>query len=134
MKDGKNKIMLGFVGSALALVGVVAYLSSTKSMEASGIIFTVPVIVMVGGATYILLTKNKNLKAGLPIEDELSKKQEWKAGAYAYYSSIWVAVGAMWLSYIVPLTVIHVVSLIVFIPGIVFMGATIYFNKKGGAE
>ncbi len=81
------------------------------------------------------------MKAGLPSADERAKKLHWKAGAYAYYATIWIAVGTMWYNIIFAdnlgfpqLTVEQVVGAVVLLSGLVWFALQFYFSKQGDIE
>ena len=55
----------------------------------------VPLLLAIG-ALIIVWDRIKSIRAGLPVDDERAKKLHWKAGAYTYYATIWLALGTIW--------------------------------------
>ena len=91
--------------------------------------------------SFFLWDKIKNLRVGLPSKDERAKKLHWKAGAYTYYATIWIAVGSMWYNIIFAenlgypeLTAGQVVAVIVLISAVLWMLLNILFIRQGDVE
>ena len=95
MKEIKNIIIMTLVG-ILVLFGVIFYILGSVNLDLGDIILIVIPILLVIGVMVIIWDKIKNLRAGLPSEDERAKKLNWKAGAYSYFATIWISVGLMW--------------------------------------
>jgi hypothetical protein len=75
------------------------------------------------------------------VEDERAKKLHWKAGAYTYYATIWLAIGTMWYNIIFAdilgfpeLTAGQVVAVIVLVSAIFWFMFQFYFRRKGDVE
>jgi hypothetical protein len=135
---GKLSIGLGVGVVMLVLMTMAVYMANAGNLDPIEILIFVLVMLIVMGTLVILMNKSRNMKAGLPLEDELAKKVAWKAGYYAYLSSVWVAVGALWYNTLFgekigarELSAEHVVGLVVLLPGAVFIGLSLYFNRKG---
>jgi len=106
-------------------------------MDPANLAMIIGSLVVAGGASFLVFKNFKAIKAGLPASDELSEKQGYKAAYFAYLSSVWVAVLALWFnvfadnSGLTQLNAGQVVGAVVLIPGIIFLGASIYLNNKG---
>ena len=137
MKD-KLSITFGIGIALLALLGMLFFFKNSGELEVIEYVYFVLILLIVAGTSLILWKKSKDIKSGLPIGDELTKKTTWKAGYYSYLFSVWVAIGLMWYNIIIPerfgvpeLTVEHVIGVLVLLPGAFFIGLSMYFNKKG---
>jgi ABC-type transport system involved in multi-copper enzyme maturation permease subunit len=136
----KNKYGLILVlGIAIAaLVGLLFFLKNSSELAVIEYIYLLLVLLIVVGTSIILLKNAKEIKIGLPVGDELTKKTTWKAGYYTYLFSVWVAISLLWYNILVPerfgvpeLSVEQVIGILVLLPGAFFIGLAFYFNKKG---
>ena len=56
-------------------------------------LFILVLIIVLGGVVFLnALKRDRDIKAGLPVDDELSTRIKYKAGYYAYLASMY-----MWL-------------------------------------
>lgn len=140
MKD-KLGIVLGAGVAVLVVVGVIFYLLGSGSLQLSDILMVIVPIMLVFGAIFILWDRVKNIRAGLPTADERAKKLHWKAGAYSYYATIWIAVGTMWYNIIFAdnfglpeLGAGQVVAVIVLLSAMLWFVFQFYFMRKGDVE
>ena len=139
----EKKESMGFVVFALGIsllvvAGLVLYLANAGSLDTAELVMSVLVVAVVIGATVIIARKMKSIKKGLPSTDELARKNTWRAAAYSYYATIWIAVAMLWIDGpvgdmlgIEELTVGHVVAAVVLLSGIIFIGLWLYFEKRG---
>ncbi|MCK5031347.1 MAG: hypothetical protein KAR64_07770 [Thermoplasmatales archaeon] len=139
MKD-KIGVVVGAGIAALVIVGVFFYLLRADSLEFSNILMVIIPIILAIGAIVLLWDKIKSNRAGLPSADERAKKLHWKAGAYTYYATIWIAVGTMWYNIIFAdnlgfpeLTAGQVVAVIVLLSAVLWFVFQFYFMRKGDA-
>jgi len=140
MKE-KMSIVAGAGIAVLLLVIVVLYLLGPGTIELYDVaLIIVPLILVVGAITF-LWDRLKNVRAGLPSADERSKKLHWKAGAYAYIATIWIAIGTMWYNIIFAenlgypeLNAGQVVAVIVLLSGMAWFALQFYFMKHGDIE
>ena len=139
MKD-KIGVVVGAGVAALVIVVVFFYLLGADSLELSDILMVIIPIILAIGAIVMLWDKIKSIRAGLPSADERAKKLHWKAGAYAYYATIWIAVGTMWYNIIFAdnlgfpeLTAGQVVAVIVLLSAVLWFVFQFYFMRKGDA-
>ena len=139
MKD-KIGVVVGAGVAALVIVGVFFYLLRADSLEFSNILMVIIPIILAIGAIVLLWDKIKSIRAGLPSADERAKKLHWKAGAYTYYATIWIAVGTMWYNIIFAdnlgfpeLTAGQVVAVIVLLSAVLWFVLQFYFMRKGDA-
>ena len=139
MKD-KIGVVVGAGVAALVIVGVFFYLLRADSLEFSNILMVIIPIILAIGVIVMLWDKIKSIRAGLPSADERAKKLHWKAGAYTYYATIWIAVGTMWYNIIFAdnlgfpeLTAGQVVAVIVLLSALLWFVFQFYFMRKGDA-
>lgn len=137
MKD-KYSLILGLGLAIAVIVGLFYFLKNSGEFDVIEYIYLLLVLLILAGTSVILWNKAKDIKAGLPVGDELATKTAWKAGYYAYLFSVWVAVGLLWYNILIPerfgvpeLTVEQVIGIIVLLPGAFFIGFSLYLNKKG---
>jgi hypothetical protein len=136
MKEIKKIIVMTLVG-IMVLIGVLFYILGSSSMDLGEIFLIIIPIILVIATLILVFDRIKNLKAGLPSEDERAKKINWKAGAYSYFSTIWIAVGLMWYNIFAEnlnlpvLNVGQVIAGIILLSGLCFFGFSFYFMRKG---
>ncbi len=84
-----KKIIFGISISALVLVTILPYtIFSSPGYPEAGLFLIVLVIVLL--ALYIIYVRASSIRKGMPAEDELSRKVNYKAGYYAFISAIFV--------------------------------------------
>ena len=136
MKEKLQIIVMTLVGVAVIL-GVIFYALGSQNLELSDLALIIIPIFLVIATLALIWDKIKNLRVGLPSEDERAKKLHWKAGAYTYYSTIWIAVGIMWYNIFAEnlnlhvLTAIEVIAAVILLSGICFFSFNFYFMRKG---
>jgi len=137
MKE-KMSIVAGAGIAILLLVIVALYLFGPGSIETYDVLLIIIPLILVVGAITFLWDRLKNIRAGLPSADERAKKLHWKAGAYAYIATIWIAIGTMWYNIIFAenlgypeLNAGQVVAVIVLLSGLVWFALQFYFMKQG---
>ena len=97
MKD-KLGIIVGIGIIAAVLATIYFYLRNAGNLEIDEIIPIIIIVVLVGSVIYILWDRIKNVRKGLPAQDERLKLTNYKACYYGFIASIWSAVGAPLLS------------------------------------
>jgi hypothetical protein len=133
----KYKIIIMTLIGISVLIGVIFYILGSASLDLGDIILVIIPIILVIGTMIIIWDKIKNIRAGLPSEDERAKKLNWKAGAYSYFATIWIAVGIMWYNIIAEntnfpiLNVMQVIAAIILLSAICFFIFNFYFMRKG---
>jgi len=136
MKD-KIKISIG-VGIVVTVVAtLVIYMLSTGGQDPSVYLLVIIPIVLVLSASYIIWDRIKSMRAGLPQEDERSKRVNYKAGYYGFIAAIWSAVGSNLSSVIIydkDLRGGLVTASVVLVSGLVFVIAYLYLMMKGDVE
>jgi len=136
MKEKLQIIVMTLVGVAVIL-GVIFYALGSQNLELSDLTLIIIPLILVVATLALIWDKIKNLRVGLPSEDERAKKLHWKAGAYTYYSTIWIAVGIMWYNIFAEnlnlhvLTAFQVIAAIVLLSAICFFVFNFYFMRKG---
>jgi hypothetical protein len=140
MKE-KLSILAGLGVAVLIIVLIGFYLMGSEKNTLSDLLLIIIPLVLIVGVITILWDRIKNLKTGLPNSDERAKKLHWKAGAYAYYATIWIAVGSLWYNIIFAdelgfpsLNAGQIVAVIVLLSGICWFALQFYFMKKGDIE
>jgi hypothetical protein len=89
----KRKTLL--VSSVLITLTILGFIVVVRGIDRfSGLeLFILILIIILGVVVFInALRKERDIKAGLPIDDELSTRIKYKAGYYAYLTSMY-----MWL-------------------------------------
>jgi len=90
---------LALIVSALVLVTIILWLLNTeKPMNIPEIVQFGIVFVLVGFGAYVGISRLKSERRREPIEDELSIKIMRKASSTAYYISIYMWLGFMYIS------------------------------------
>ena len=140
MKD-KFGVVIGAGVAAAVIVGIVFYVLATSSFELSELLMVIIPIILVIGAIFVLWDRIKSIRAGLPTEDERAKKLHWKAGAYTYYVTIWIALGTMWYNILVAeklglseLDAGQVVATTLLLSAVFYFVFNFYFMGKGDVE
>ena len=133
MKD-KIGIILG-IGIVAAVIATFAfYVQNAGNLELNEILPIGIVLILVLSTVYILWDRIKNIKKGLPAQDERLKITNYKAYYYGFIASIWSAVGAPLISGILfdyELTGHHVTAVVVLCGGLAFMISYLYLAQKG---
>jgi hypothetical protein len=125
----------------LVMMSMGLYMANAGSLDVMEIMVFALVIIIVMGTMIILMNKTRNIKAGLPVGDELAKKVTWKAGYYAFLASIWIEVALIWYNgpiadrISVPvLSTEEALGTVVLLSGAIWIGLVLYFNRKGDIE
>lgn len=133
MKE-KMTIVLGIGVTTLVVFTFAYYVLANPGIELFDMI-TIPILaIIILTTSYIIYDKWKNIKAGLPTQDERLKQAAYKAGYYGFIAAIWSAVGSNMSSIMLfdeELRGGLVVAAVVLISGIVFMMSYFYFSRKG---
>ena len=133
MKD-KIGIVLGIVIAAMVLVTLSLYVLNAGSIELEEISLIGVVLIIVALALYVLWDRIKNVKKGLPAQDERLKLTSYKAGYYGFIAAIWSAVFAplaieILFDYELPGHL--VTAVVVLVSGFVFAVSYLYMFWKG---
>ncbi len=136
----KFKVLMGaIIAAAVIVTAAMWFLLSGKESLGELLIPTVAVVLALISMKFVW-DRAKSIKAGLPAEDEMSKRAAHKAGYYAFLVGIWTAVGMMFASafvegeYGIVLQAHHYAAAVVLVPGIVFVLLALYFRDKGRVE
>lgn len=134
VKGQKLVIMMGIGITTLVVFTLGFYMLKDPAVELFDIV-TIPIIlIIVLTSSYIIYDRYKNIKKGLPAQDERLKQSAYKAGYYGFIAAIWGAVGSNMLSIILfgeSLTGNLVVASVVLISGVTFIFSYFYFSRKG---
>ena len=138
----RNKIVLGTVTAVFVIVSLGAYLFSVMSagiVQSGEIMMGFIAVVIVVTALLVTREKFKSYKAGLPAEDEMSKKCMQKAGYYAWLVSIYALLGSRMLGEDVAeasgdwsLVGTYMMLGGIVVPALFFFAAYFWFSRKGG--
>jgi len=134
-KAGQKIVIIMGIGITALVVGTFAYYMLANSSIDLFEILSIPIIlIIILTSTYIILDRYKNIKKGLPAQDERLKLAGYRAGYMGFIGAIWSAVGYNMLNIILfdqePRGGL-VVAAVVLISGIVFMLSYFYFSRKG---
>jgi len=133
MKE-KMTIVLGIGVITLVVFTFAFYIFANPGIDLFDLI-TIPIIlILVLTSSYIIYDRYKNIKIGLPTQDERLKLAAYKAGYYGFIAAIWSAVGSnMGFIFLFDQELRGglVVAAVVLISGIVFMVSYFYFSRKG---
>ena len=133
MKD-KIGIVVGIGIAAAVLVTLYFFVRNAGNLELNEIMPIGIVLILVASAMYILWDRIKNVKKGLPAQDERLKLTNYKACSYGFIASIWSAVGAPLISGIFfdyELPGNYVTAVVVLCGGLAFIISYLYLAWKG---
>jgi hypothetical protein len=133
MKD-KLGIVVGIGIIAAVLVTFAFYVLNAGNLELNEILPIVIVLILVVSVMYILWDRIKNIRKGLPAQDERLKLTNYKACYYGFIASIWSAVLAPLISGIFfdyELQGNHVTAIVVLCGGLAFIFSYLYLAWKG---
>ena len=133
MKDIKG-ILVGILIAAAVIVTLSFYLLNAGDIDLEEIISIGIVLIIVVSAMYILWDRIKNIKKGLPAQDERLKLTNYKACSYGFIASIWSAVGVPLISEILfdyEMPGNYVTAAVVLCGGLTFMISYLYLAWKG---
>ena len=133
MKD-KIGIGIGIGIAAFVIVTLSFYVINTGNIELDEIISILIALILIVSAMYIIWDRIKNLKKGLPAQDERLKITNYKACYYGFIASIWSAIGAPLISGIFfnyELEGHYVTAIVVLSGGLAFMISYLYLAWKG---
>jgi hypothetical protein len=140
MKE-KMGIIAGAGITVLVIVLVAFYIMGSTTFNLSDLLLVIVPLILIIGVITLLWDRIKNLKMGLPSADERAKKLHWKAGSYAYITTIWIAVGTIWYNIIFAdilgfpeLNAGQVVAVIVLLSAMCWFAFQFYFLRKGDIE
>ena len=133
MKD-KLGVIAGIGIAAAVIVTLYFYIINAGNLELNEILPIIIVLILVISTMYILWDRIKNIRKGLPAQDERLKLTNYKACSYGFIASIWSAVGAPLISEIFfdyELPGNYVTAIVVLCGGLAFMISFIYLAWKG---
>jgi len=135
----KDKIALitgiGIVFAVIFTLGF--YLQNAGTIEIEELFLMIIPIILVSSAVYLLYDRAKNIKAGLPAQDERSKQIGYKAAYYGFIAAIWSATGAPLLAGIVfdyELPGNYVTAVVVLVSGVSFILSYLILTYWGSVE
>ncbi len=133
MKE-KLSILAG-VGIICAVIVTLAFfIHSIGNLDTGKIFLIIIPFILVASAVFILWDRIKNIKRGLPAQDERSKQIGYKAAYYGFIAAIWAAVGAPLFAGIIfdiELKGNYVTAAVVLFSGLVFIVSYIILAYRG---
>jgi hypothetical protein len=140
-RNDMTKVIAGVSASVLALAGVAVFLLSSEKVRIFDFLLVATVLLLVLGAMVIFWKRNRDIKAGLPVEDELLLNVSNKAGSYAYFAFIAIAMVLFYYNYLAmtrpglpQLTVENTIGTLILLSGVAYMVFYFYLNRKGNVE
>ncbi len=133
MKD-KLGVIAGIGIAATVIVTLYFYIINAGNLELNEILPIIIVLILVLSTMYILWDRIKNIRKGLPAQDERLKLTNYKACYYGFIASIWSAVGAPLVSGIFfdyELPGHYVTAIVVLCGALAFIVSFIYLAWKG---
>ena len=133
MKD-KIGIVVGIGIAAAVIVTLYFFVQNIGNLELNEIFPIGIVLILVVSVIYILWDRIKNIKKGLPAQDERLKIINYKACSYGFIAAIWSAVGSPLVSGILfdhELEGHYVTAVVVLCGGLTFMVSYLYLAWKG---
>lgn len=130
----KIVIMLGIGITTLVVLTFAYYILADPSIELFDIISIPIILIIILTSSYVIYDRAKNIKKGLPAQDERLKLAAYKAGYYGFVAAIWSAIGSNMLSIFLfdqDLRGGLVVAAVVLVSGGAFMLSYFYFSRKG---
>ena len=110
------------------------YFIAKDSIEPFDIFSNIIILILIVSSIYLVWDRVKNLKAGLPAQDERLKLAAYKAGYYGFIAAIWSSIISN-LGYNIlfdqELRGGLVTAAVVLVSGMVFMLSFFYFSRKG---
>jgi hypothetical protein len=101
MKD-KTRLLLTKIGGTILVVGIIGFLGSVLMFEAgeglslmSLIWLIIPAVLIIAILIMLLRRLSTNVKKGLPIDDEMSRRVKERTGYLAFMVTIWFMIGFM---------------------------------------
>jgi uncharacterized membrane protein YbhN (UPF0104 family) len=133
MKD-KLAIIAGIGITAAVLATLYFYFLNAGDIELNELFPIGIALILALSAMYILWDRIKNVKRGLPAQDERLKITNYKACSYGFIASIWSAVGApliagIFFDYELPGN--YVTAIVVLCGGLTFMLSFVILSWKG---
>ena len=133
MKD-KIGIVLGIGIAAAVLVTLYFFVRNAGKLELNEIFPLGIAIILVASAMYIIIDRIKNVKKGLPAQDERLKLTNYKACSYGFIASIWSAcvaplISGIFFDYELPGN--YVTAVVVLCGGLTFIISYLYLAWKG---
>ncbi len=128
MKKGILMIILAII----VVFGVVTWLTNQSDTFKTGEFFMLGgIVLLVGFAIFIAISRIKSAKAGLAPEDELSKRITNKAAAMSYYVSLYWLLFLMYISDRINYESHTLVGFGILGMAILYAGFWLYFNFIG---
>ena len=133
MKE-KMSIITGAGITLLVIITIAFYLINKEAIGLFDITSILIISIIVLTSTYVIWDRFRNIRVGLPVQDERLKLINYKAGFYGFIAAIWSAIGSNFLSiflYDQDLRGGLVVAAVVLVSGMTFMISYLIMAWKG---
>jgi len=138
--NDKFRIVLLIAVFIAAVLGAAIYFFGSSSMEFWDFSSIGIVLLLLIGAGVMIFKKAKSVKSGLPVEDELARKVNHKAGYYAFLGSMYFGLALMFFrdsfqKFGLPdLACESLIGLQIVFTGLVFIVSYFVLDWKGSVE
>lgn len=102
MKD-KTRLLITKVFGVVMVLGIVFFLAGVFIYESAGgmslidmMLLLAPAILVIAVLIMFLRRMDRGVKAGLPLDDEMSKRLKERAGYLTFVITIWFMIGLVW--------------------------------------
>lgn len=118
--------------------GIWFFQSGSSPLDTSSkfpeIIQVIVIAVLFVFGIYFAISRVRNQKQGLPVEDELSKRIKLKAAAYSYYVSLYVWLIAIYIMEEKSIEAHTVIAGGILVMAILFGAFYLFFSLKGNID
>ncbi|MCB0636190.1 MAG: DUF2178 domain-containing protein [Lewinella sp.] len=130
MVKSRSLLMIMVALTVTATLGAWMYMSM-ETLELGAILLFAGAGLIVLGSFYIAYTRLRAERAGLPGEDELSRRVMEKASAGAFVATIWILTILIMFVVDSNLRPEHVLELAIVLIGLAWVGLWIYYHSQG---
>ncbi|MBW2991632.1 DUF2178 domain-containing protein [Candidatus Woesearchaeota archaeon] len=132
MKDNIRLLSMVVISLFVIITGALFVYSAFMQGEIAGGIFgAVIALIILAFAMSVFIRGSKDLKKGLPLKDERSRRVMEKASSRAFYISLYMLLAIGFFSDRIPFRDIsQATGLAVGLMALLFAGFWIYYNKK----
>jgi len=133
MKE-KIGLVIGIIITIAVVLTLAFWLITQGNLKYTEIGVSAIIIVLLGSSVYIFWDRAKNIRKGLPAQDERLILINYKAGYYGFIAAIFSAVFGPALNDIISgneLEGSHISAIVVLVSGFVFIISYLYLAKRG---
>jgi hypothetical protein len=106
--NDKARLKLMKIGGAIFILVIVLFLATIFINEIAAGTFSpllyvtlMPAVAIIALLVGMIATRSKQVKSGLPIQDEMSKRLKERAGYIAYSITIYFILVLMWINFLI---------------------------------